>query len=130
MTSIEDNVTGFVKSVSFPSYFDLLLKSLCLSSWPHYFSILFTSCSHLYVSWCSIAKLCPTLCDSIDCRMPGFPVLHHLPEFAQILSVKLVMPSNHLILCLPFSSCPQSFPASGSFPMCWLFTLGGQSIVS
>ena len=29
---------------------------------------------------------------------------------------------------LPFSSCPQSFPASGSFPISWLFPLGGQSI--
>ena len=28
----------------------------------------------------------------------------------------------------PFSSCPQSFPVSGSFPMSWLFTSGGQSI--
>ena len=28
----------------------------------------------------------------------------------------------------PFSSCPQSFPASGSFPMIWLFASGGQSI--
>ena len=28
----------------------------------------------------------------------------------------------------PFSSCPQSFPASGSFPMRWLFKSGGQSI--
>ena len=28
----------------------------------------------------------------------------------------------------PFSSCPQSFPASGSFPMSWLFTLGAQRI--
>ena len=28
----------------------------------------------------------------------------------------------------PFSSCPQSFSASGPFPMCWFFTLGGQSI--
>ena len=29
---------------------------------------------------------------------------------------------------VPFSSCPQSFPASGSFPMSQLFTSGGQSI--
>ena len=28
----------------------------------------------------------------------------------------------------PFSSCPQSFPASGSFPVSWLFTSGGQCI--
>ena len=39
-----------------------------------------------------------------------------------------VMPSSHLILCHPFSSCPQSFPASGSFPVSQLFTWGGQSI--
>ena len=28
----------------------------------------------------------------------------------------------------PFSSCPQCFPASGSFPMSWLFASGGQSV--
>ena len=38
------------------------------------------------------------------------------------------MPSNHLILCVPFSSCLQSFPASGSFPVSQLFSSGGQSI--
>ena len=32
----------------------------------------------------SVAKLCPTLCDPMDCIMPGFPVLHYLSEFAQI----------------------------------------------
>ena len=26
---------------------------------------------------------CPTLCDSMDCSPPGFPLLHHLPEFAE-----------------------------------------------
>ena len=34
------------------------------------------------------------------------------------MSIESVMPSNHLILCHPFSSCHQSFPASGSFPIC------------
>ena len=33
---------------------------------------------------CSFAKSCPTLCDPVDCSRPGFPVHHHLPEFAQI----------------------------------------------
>ena len=42
--------------------------------------------------------------------------------------IESVMPSNHLILCLPLSSCPQSFPASGSFQMSQLFASGGQSI--
>ena len=38
------------------------------------------------------------------------------------------MPSNHFILCPPFSSCLQSFPTSGSFPMSWLYESGGESI--
>ena len=32
---------------------------------------------------CSVTQLCLTLCDPIDCSMPDFPVLHHLPELAQ-----------------------------------------------
>ena len=45
-----------------------------------------------------------------------------------LMSIKSVMPSNHLILCCPFSSCLQSFPASGSLPVSCLFSSGGQSI--
>ena len=43
------------------------------------------------------------------------------------MSIELVMPSNHLILVVPFSHL-QSFPASGSFPMSQFFASGGQSI--
>ena len=32
---------------------------------------------------CSVAKLCLTLCDPMDCSTPGFPVLHYTPELAQ-----------------------------------------------
>ena len=32
---------------------------------------------------CSVSQLCPTLCDPMDCSMPGFPVPHHLPELGQ-----------------------------------------------
>ena len=46
----------------------------------------------------------------------------------KLMPIELVMPSNHLILCCPFSSCLQSFQASGSFQMSQLFTSGGQSI--
>ena len=46
----------------------------------------------------------------------------------KLMSIELVMPSSHLILCSPLSSCPQSLPASGSFPMSQLFTWGGQSM--
>ena len=45
----------------------------------------------------------------------------------KLMSMESVVPSNYLILCHPFS-CLQSFPASGSFPMSWLFTSGGQSL--
>ena len=48
-----------------------------------------------------------------------------LPTF---MSIELVMPSNHLILCCPLSLNLPSFPTSGSYPMSWLSTSGGQSI--
>ena len=44
------------------------------------------------------------------------------------MSIELVMPSDHLSSVTPFSSCPQSFPASRSFPISQLYALGGQSI--
>ena len=46
----------------------------------------------------------------------------------KLMSIESVMPSNHLSLCIPFSSRPQSFPASGSFPDRQLFASGVQSI--
>ena len=77
---------------------------------------------------CSVAKFCLTLCDPKDCNTQGFPILHHLPESAKIhvLWVGDAIQSSHL---KPFSSsCPQSFQASGSFPMSQLFQSGDQSI--
>ena len=46
----------------------------------------------------------------------------------KLMSIELVMPSNHLILFCLFSSCLQSFPESGSFPVSQFFAKGGQSI--
>ena len=46
----------------------------------------------------------------------------------KLMSIQLVMPSNHLILCRPLLLLPSIFPASGSFPMSWHFASGGQSI--
>ena len=45
-----------------------------------------------------------------------------------LMSTDSVMPSNHPILCRPFSSGPQSFPALGSCPVSQFFTSGGQRI--
>ena len=61
-----------------------------------------------------------TLCDPMDCSMPGFPVLHYISEFAfRFMSTEFMMPSDHPILCCsaPFSFCLQSFPAWG--PSLW-----------
>ena len=143
----------------------------------------------------SVAQLCLTLCDPMDCSTPGFPVHHQLRNAIKgkepVLTPKEALPVSHSAftgrtlqrtmcefssvqfsssavsdslrphelqharppcpspihgvhpnLCplsqwhhptisssvVPFSSCPQSFPASGSFPMSHLFTSGGQSI--
>ena len=61
------------------------------------------------------------LCNPMDCSMPGLPVHQRLPEFT---------PTHPTISSSvgPFSSCLQSFPASGSFPMSQFFASGGQSI--
>ena len=51
------------------------------------------------------------LCDSMNCRAPNFPVLHHLLELAQIHVHELVMSSNHLILCHPLLLLPSVSPS-------------------
>ena len=59
-----------------------------------------------------VTQSCPTLCNPMDCSTPGLPVLHHLPELAQtLMSIKSVMPSNHLILCCPLLLLPSIFPS-------------------
>ena len=77
---------------------------------------------------CSVAKLCWTPCDLMDCRTPTFPVLHYLLEFAQThfhWVSDAIQPCHPVI---PFSSCLPSFSASGSFPRSRLFASGVQSI--
>ena len=66
----------------------------------------------------------------MDCSMPGLPVHYQLPELAQIHvhwvsdTIQPVIPSNQS--ADPFSSSPQSFPASGSLPLSQFFASGGQ----
>ena len=81
-----------------------------------------------YIQFSSVTQLCPTLCDPMNCSTPGLPVHHQLPEFTQThvhWVGDAIQPSQPLI---PFSSCPQSLPASESFPVSQLFAWGGQSI--
>ena len=76
----------------------------------------------------SVAQLCPTLCDPMDCSMPGLPVQNQLPEFTQTYPLSWWCHPTISSSVIPFSSCLQSFPASGSFPKSQFFTCGGQSI--
>ena len=49
----------------------------------------------------SVTQLCPTLCDPMDCSAAGFSIHHQLPMLLKLISIKSVMPYNHLILCHP-----------------------------
>ena len=71
------------------------------------------------VQFSSVAQSCLTLCDPVNRSTPGPPVHHQLPEFTQTH----VHPVSDAISpsVVPFSSCPQSLPASESFPMSQLF---------
>ena len=81
------------------------------------------------VQFNSVAQPFSTLYDSMDCSMPGFPVHRQLPELAQThvhQVADVIQPSHPSVIC--FSSCLQSFPASGSFQMSQFFASGCQSI--
>ena len=69
------------------------------------------------------------LWNPMDCSTPGLLVHHQLPELAQthVHWVSDAIQPSHPVF--PFSSCLQSFPASGSFPMSQFFPPSGQSIV-
>ena len=71
----------------------------------------------MFSQFSSVSQSCLTLCDPMDCSMPGFPVHHQGPytrSLLKLMSIELVMPSNHPSSVVPFSSCLHSFPASGS----------------
>ena len=70
-----------------------------------------------------VLQLCPTLCNPMDCSMPGFPVHQEFPELAQTHVNRvsgIVQPSPPLLSPSP--------SASGSFPMSQLITSAVQSI--
>ena len=79
-----------------------------------------------YICCCSVAQLCLTLCDPVDCSMTGFPVLHYLREVAETHAHWV---SDAMQPSYPLSTpSPQTFLASGSFQVSWLLISGGQSI--
>ena len=96
----------------------------------HLFHLIFRAAfwSLYSVQFSIVAQSCLTLCDPMNRSTPGLPVHHQLPEFTQTQrpSSQWCHPAISSSV-VPFSSCPQSLPASESFPVSQLFAWGGQS---
>ena len=71
----------------------------------------------------SVAQSCLTLCDPMNRSTPGLPVHHQLPEFTETHVYRVSQRCHPTISSsvVHFSSCPQSLPASESFPMSQFF---------
>ena len=69
---------------------------------------------------------CPSLCNAMDCSMPGFPIHHQLPEITQAHVHRFGDANQPSHPVFPFPSCLQAFLTSGYFPMSQFFPSGGQ----
>ena len=67
------------------------------------------------VQFSSVAQSCQTLCDPMNRSTPGLPVHHQIPSLLKPMSIELVMPSSHLILCRPLLLLPPIPPSSRVF---------------
>ena len=91
-----------------------------------------------HTQFSSVAQSCPTLCDPMECSTPGLSVHHQLLEFTKLMSIELVMPSNHLILCCPLLLLPSIFSSIRvcsnesilciRWPMYWSFSFSISSV--
>ena len=75
----------------------------------------------LQVPFSSISQSCPTTTAWTAARQASLSITSSW-SLLKLMSIESLMPSNHLILCRPLSSCPQSFRAAGSFQMSQFFT--------
>ena len=85
-------------------------------------------CQNFFSCSCSVTRSCLTLCGPVICRMPGFPVLHCLRVCSNSSPLSWWCHPTISSSVIIFSSCLQSFPASGSFQMSQFFASGGQRI--
>ena len=72
-------------------------------------AVRFISLCSQFVQFSSVLQLCLSLCNATDSNMPGVP-MHHSQRFLKLMSIDLVMLSNHLILCLPLLLLHSVFP--------------------
>ena len=76
----------------------------------------------------SVTQLCSTLCDPMTTARQASLSITSSWSLLTLLSIKSVMPSNHLILSCPLLLPPSIFPSIRSFQMSQFFTPGGQSV--
>ena len=88
---------------------NLLNKSHTVDEWINKDDLVICYLQETHFKFSSVTESCLTLCDPMNCRMPGLPVHHQLLEFTQTHVHELVMPSNHLILCYPRLLLPSIF---------------------
>ena len=94
------------------------------------FILISTHLQDIFVSCycCSVTKQCQTLCNPMDCITSGFPIFNYPRVCLNSCLLSQWCHSTNSSSVIPFSSCLHSFPASGSFPVSWLFASGGRSI--
>ena len=63
------------------------------------------------LAFSSVTQSCPTLCNPMNRSTPSLPVHHQLSDLPKLMSIKSVMPFNHLILCQPLLLLPSVFPS-------------------
>ena len=105
------------------SWFTVLCEFLLYSKVTQFSSVQFSS----------VAQSCPALCDPMDCSTPGLPAITNSRRPPKPMSIQLMMPSNHLILCCPLLLLPSIFPSIRVFsnesilrirwPKYWSFSL-------
>ena len=65
-----------------------------------------TNCS---VQFSSVTQSCPTSCEPMDCCTSGLPVITNSWRLLKLMSIELVVPSNHPVLCRPLLFLPSVF---------------------
>ena len=63
------------------------------------------------IQFSSVAQLCPTLCDPMNCSTLGLPVHHKSRSLLKPMYIESVMPASHLILCCPLLLLPPIPPS-------------------
>ena len=62
-----------------------------------------------------LLQSCPTLCNPMNCRTAGLPVITNCQSLPKLMSIESVMPSHHLLLCRPLLLLPSVLPGIGVF---------------